>query len=128
LEETCGFCGEAMEVTLRKVVYRKVVGIENVPVLTCPQCDKYRVIHQAKRDLLQLLKRLGGEPAATVLQFEKYCPFARILKALDEDPIKSREGARDQVNELLDLYLLAQSVHDEHWMKEIKRKLKAISL
>jgi hypothetical protein len=125
----CRDCGERMKLTLRKVVYQKVVDIENVPVYTCPECERNHVLENIKLELTDLIRNLGEHPCKLQVKFEEHSSFTRLLVSLKENDISlpDEQKKQDHINELLDLYLLAQSLKDESWVTEISTRLKRFS-
>jgi len=116
-----------MGIELRNVVYRNSVRILNVPVHVCSdeRCDHSQVVDEVKDDLKRLMNDLGRNPARQNIDFEQFCEFSNLLVMVAD---RCEEKAvtytvEQKVNDLLDMFLLAQSVGDEKWMGEIRSRL-----
>ncbi|MGO0062305.1 hypothetical protein ACTID9_20180 [Brevibacillus fluminis] len=126
----CSRCGSEMTIMLRNVVYRKRVKIYNVPVHVCGdyECSHSQVVEMIKEDLKQLMKELGPTPRQQEIEFEQISELSHLLVYVADQTETSQETAvrtvvENRVNELLDLFLLAQSLGDERWCTEIRNRL-----
>ncbi len=123
----CSLCGNEMTIMLRNVVYRNRVKIHNVPVHVCTDecCAHSQVVESIKDDLKRLMKDLGQSPRRQDIEFEQISELSHMLVTVADHDEKSNVRARfeDRINELLDMFLLAQSLGDERWMLEIRQRL-----
>ncbi|EST53115.1 hypothetical protein T458_19745 [Brevibacillus panacihumi W25] len=129
MQKKCSRCGSEMEVVLRNVVYRKRVKILNVPVHVCVDdcCAHSQVVDVVKDDLKDLMTELGQNPERQAIEFEEMSELSNLLVLIaNEGDSTVREALEGRVNELLDLFLLAQSLGDEKWMLELRHRLTKI--
>jgi hypothetical protein len=126
----CSLCGCDMSIMLRNVVYRNRVKIHNVPVHVCTdeECAHSQVVDIIKEDLKNLMNHLGRNPQRQDIEFEEISEFSNLLVLVaeqdEEAPVK--QMLEERVNELLDMFLLAQSLGDHQWMSELRRRLNQI--
>ncbi|MCR2804879.1 hypothetical protein [Paenibacillus soyae] len=125
-------CGETMTMKLRTVIYSGKVEIDNVPIFSCASCSRSEVIPEVKPDLTGLIAQLGAHPHKGSFLFNECNEWADLLveaKAYKQQPEAHEVEAliEQRVNMLLDLYLLAQSLNDESWIEDIKKRLNQIS-
>ncbi len=127
MQKKCSRCGSSMSVMLRNVVYRNRVKIRNVPVHVCTdeECAYSQVVEGCKEELKQLMNDLGETPARQEIDFNQVSHFSDLLVLLSgpADEVLLTRAAEERVNELLDLFLLVQSLGDTQWMKEIRQRL-----
>ncbi|WP_223869650.1 hypothetical protein [Paenibacillus sabuli] len=121
-----------MTVKLRTVLFSGKVEIDNVPIFCCAACSQSEVLAEVKPDLTQLIEGLGDEPDKQTIAFEACNEWANLLLAVEAKPKSAEARSVEQmleqrVNQLLDLYLLAQSLSDEAWMEELERRLAQLS-
>jgi len=121
-------CGENMKLGLRTVVFAKKVNIMNVPVYNCSICGRNDVFHAVKDDVGRLIGRLGSRPAPVDIPFDQINELAGVLsraytdsKSLQASDIA--KAAEERTNQLLDMWLLAASVGDDSWQKELENRL-----
>lgn len=130
VQKKCSRCGNDMEIVLRNVVYKKRVKIMNVPVHVCVDecCAHSQVVDVIKDDLKSLMEELGQHPQRQAIEFEELSELSNLLVLIANEKANSsvREVLGERVNELLDLFLLAQSLGDQKWMKELRERLTKI--
>ncbi|WP_246005809.1 hypothetical protein [Brevibacillus gelatini] len=130
MQKKCSRCGNDMEIVLRNVVYKKRVKIMNVPVHVCVDecCAHSQVVDVIKDDLKSLMEELGQHPQRQAIEFEELSELSNLLVLIANEKANSsvREVLGERVNELLDLFLLAQSLGDQKWMKELRERLTKI--
>lgn len=130
VQKKCSRCGNDMEIVLRNVVYKKRVKIMNVPVHVCVDecCAHSQVVDVIKDDLKSLMEELGQHPQRQAIEFEELSELSNLLVFIANEKANSsvREVLGERVNELLDLFLLAQSLGDQKWMKELRERLTKI--
>ncbi|MGZ0050319.1 hypothetical protein [Brevibacillus gelatini] len=130
MQKKCSRCGNDMEIVLRNVVYKKRVKIMNVPVHVCVDecCAHSQVVDVIKDDLKSLMEELGQHPQRQAIEFEELSELSNLLVFIANEKANSsvREVLGERVNELLDLFLLAQSLGDQKWMKELRERLTKI--
>ncbi|GIQ68312.1 hypothetical protein DUZ99_04120 [Xylanibacillus composti] len=127
--KTCT-CGKEMNVRLRTVIYTNKVSITNVPVLCCEDCTSSEVVPEIKNDLKYLIKQLGNQPELQELDFGESNEFAYMLGMATRKELSHRaidDLVQDRINQLLDLLILASSLDDQTWTKDIERRLVQIS-
>ncbi|WP_312117273.1 hypothetical protein [Brevibacillus reuszeri] len=132
MQKKCSRCGNDMEIVLRNVVYRNRVKIMNVPVHVCvdDNCANSQVVDVIKDDLKSLMEELGHHPQRQAIEFEEMSELSNLLVLIangNEDSTV-RDVLSERVNELLDLFLLAQSLGDEKWMLELRERLTKIMI
>ncbi|CAG7622460.1 hypothetical protein ACFQI7_04985 [Paenibacillus allorhizosphaerae] len=123
-------CGKAMIIRLRTVIYQNKVEIENVPIFSCDSCSRSEVFSEVKPDLTSLIGTLGSKPGKQLLQFQDVSEIAHLMVKVTEkkraaDPVEMIIDER--INELLDLLLLAQSLQDEVWIADVRKRLSQIA-
>jgi len=129
MQKSC-LCGENMSLKLRTVILSGKVEIDNVPIYTCQACSRSEVIPEVKADLSGFIQELGEQPKKANFLFNERNEWANLLVEYKLTK-KTAQTAKDQLdqlmkrrtNELLDLYLLAQSLHDQDWLDSIVKKL-----
>jgi len=130
MQKRCSRCGNEMSIMLRNVVYRNRVKINNVPVYVCldEDCSHSQVVDMVKEDLKNLMNELGNNPPKQAVEFEEISEFSNllVLVADQEEEIPTKQLIEERINELLDIFLLAQSLGDEKWMGEVRKRLMQI--
>lgn len=121
-------CGESMALGLRKVFYSRTVSITGVPVYACEHCSRSEVYPGVKLDLSRLLSDLGAKPLPQEIRFDDVHEWARVLSQASSAslPLSAARIARlteERTNELLDLLLIAASLDDLAWKRELEGKL-----
>ncbi|PZE22883.1 hypothetical protein CBW46_001905 [Paenibacillus xerothermodurans] len=119
-----------MNIRLRTVIYQNKVQIENVPIFSCAVCQRSEVFAEVKPELTGVIGQLGTVPDKQLLQFEDISEIAHLMVKVTEkkrasDPVETI--VEERINELLDLLLLAQSLEDEPWTQEIRKRLAQIA-
>lgn len=126
MEKRCR-CGGWMVLTIRNVVYQGSVEIENVPVLTCERCERSEIAEAVKDDLKKLLDDLSCAAVPGKVNFEEVSEWAHVLVQYAENAhVPLRDMLGERIDDLLDLYLLAKTLNDEDWMREIQGRLKQV--
>lgn len=123
-------CGEHMSLKLRTVIYSGKVEIDNVPIYTCQACNRSEVIPEVKADLTGFIQGLGDHPIKQSYLFNECNEWANILveykqtaKTVHTAAEKLDDMLKHRTNELLDLFLLAQSLNDKEWLDSIVKRL-----
>nr|WP_102716426.1 hypothetical protein [Paenibacillus castaneae] len=125
-------CGDIMKMKLRTVIYSGKVEIDNVPIYSCTACNRSEVFPEVKPDLTGLISQLGAEPDKQTFLFNECNEWANLLveakagKGMMDQPAVERLIEK-RINKLLDLYLLAQSLNDEAWIQDLKKRLEQLS-
>lgn len=123
-------CGSSMSIRLRTVIYQNKVQIGNVPVYSCDSCNRSEVFCEIKGELTGLIGSLGNKPDKQQLQFEEVSEIAHLMVLATNEKCISISIERiieERINELLDLLLLAQSLNDESWVAEVRKRLSQIA-
>ncbi len=132
MHKKCSRCGQDMHIMLRNVVYRKRVKILNVPVHVCVDdcCAHSQVVDMIKDDLKKLMDDLGQNPQRQAIEFEEVSELSNLLVLVVKEGEEAdvRDVVEEKVNELLDLFLLAQSLGDQKWMLELRQRLTKIMI
>ncbi|NGQ97249.1 hypothetical protein G3578_19100 [Brevibacillus sp. SYP-B805] len=127
MNKRCSRCGSEMRIMLRNVVYRSKVRINHVPVHVCQNeyCSHSQVVDIIKDDLKKLMSDLGTHPTRQAIEFKDISEFSNALVLVANEPEGStaRIVIEERINELLDLFLLAQSLGDEDWIMDIRKRL-----
>lgn len=131
MQKRC-LCGDMMTMKLRTVIYSGKVEIDNVPIFSCVICNRSEVIPEVKPDLTGLIAQLGAEPDKQTFMFDECNEWASLLVEAKADKQKTDRAAverliEDRINQLLDLYLLAQTLNDEAWIADLDKRLKQLS-
>lgn len=123
----CSQCGSEMNIMLRQLVYRHRVNIYNVPILVCSDdtCTHSQVFEGIKGKLQKLVHDLGHNPNRQEIHFEEMSEFTNLLimVADEQDNCDVSKLVDERVNDLLDMFLLAQSLGDEKWEGELRKRL-----
>ncbi|MGG1553212.1 MULTISPECIES: hypothetical protein [Paenibacillus] len=123
-------CGRTMNLRLRTVIYQNKVDIENVPIYSCETCVRSEVVAHVKPELTGLIAKLGSKPEKQQLFFHEISEVAfLLLKVTEKEHINDsmEKIVEDRINELLDIMLLAQSLGDEPWAEETRKRLSQIT-
>jgi hypothetical protein len=119
-----------MNLRLRTVIYQNKVDIENVPIYSCEACGRSEVVPHVKPELTGLIGRLGSKPEKQQLFFHELSEVAfLLLKVTEKEHMNDsmEKIVEERINELLDILLLAQSLGDEPWTEEIRKRLSQIT-
>jgi hypothetical protein len=121
-----------MALALRTVIFAQKVNITNVPVYSCSLCGRNDVFHGVKEDVGRLIGQLGAKPNASSIPFNQVHELADVLSDLLRrmdtlQPEAIAKATEERTNRLLDLYLLASSLQDEEWKKELQCRLAQLS-
>jgi len=121
-----------MALGLRNVFYSKTVSIANVPVYACGYCSRNEVYPGVKSDLSRLLSDLGAKPLPREIRFDEMHEWAGMLShaASARMPLDAARIARmteERTNELLDLLLVAASLGDHAWKRELEGRLSQLN-
>lgn len=132
MQKQCS-CGEIMKLKLRTVIFSGKVEIDNVPIYTCDACSHSEVIPAVKADLSGLIQELGNQPKKQSYLFNECNEWANILveyklaqKTAQSAAYKLEQMVEQRTNDLLDLFLLAQSLQDEVWLESIRKRLQQL--
>jgi hypothetical protein len=123
-------CGSKMSFRLRTVIYKHVLEIENVPIYTCDSCSRSEVFHLVKSDLSALISQFGQSPEKRLFYFNESNELAYLLLSAAQKEHKHTPVDKileDRINQLLDLLLLAYSLHDETWIEDVLNRLSQIT-
>ncbi|MNR17315.1 hypothetical protein D3C85_1339670 [compost metagenome] len=83
-----------------------------------------------KPELTGLIGRLGSKPEKQQFSFHEVSEVAfLLLKVTEKERMNDsmEKIVEDRINELLDILLLAQSLGDEPWAEEIRKRLSQIT-
>jgi len=122
-------CGAAFKLRMRTVVYARKVKITRVPVYCCSGCGSHEVYAGVKSDIGKLIGRLGARPRKQTISFDELNECAGVLSQVLDlgnrtvQPDAAQRAAQERTNELLDLWLIASSLGDEHWKSELSERL-----
>jgi hypothetical protein len=123
-------CGSTMNIKLRTVIYKNKVEIENVPVFSCEDCRRSEVLAEVKSELTGVIGKLEQTTSKQHIHFNDISEIAHLMFKVTEkqyaaDPVE--KIVEERINELLDLLLLAQSLQDEPWVEDVRKRLEQIS-
>jgi len=119
-----------MSIGLRTLIYSNKVKIENVPVYSCSACERSEVLHDVKRDLSLLLRTLDDRPEMREIRFQEENELAFLMmEAMKRDRahVPVEKIVEERINQLLDMLLLARSLGDESWVRELRQRLAQIA-
>jgi len=125
-------CGSEMKIRLSTVIYSGRVEIDNVPIYSCPVCNRSEVFPEVKEDLTGLIGKLGAKPPKQSFSFSEWSEWADLLLQAgmggrEPDAREVERLVEERVNDLLDLHLLAQSLGDAAWQEELRGRLSQIA-
>lgn len=130
----CCRCGNEMELTLRTIIHARKVEIHHVPVFTCSHCGHSELVPEIKAEVVRLMQQSTGSESSNRIQifFEEEHEAARVFMDCLEQGGEDLEtlyglNAEERVNQLLDVYLVAQFYQDRNWLMDIERRLKQIN-
>ena len=129
MDKMCS-CGEPLDIRLRTVIFSSKVTIENVPVYSCDLFGFSAAMPEVKNELGEMIQNLGRNPDKQVIRFNEKNEIAFLLYEAtrrERRHIPVEMIVKERVNDLLDLLLLAQSLHDESWTEEVRKRLAQIS-
>lgn len=123
-------CGSTMNIKLRTVIYKNKIEIENVPVFSCEDCRRSEVLAEVKSELTGVIGELEKTDDKQHVHFNDICEIAHLMFKVTEkqyatEPVE--KIVEERINELLDLLLLAQSLKDEPWAEDVRKRLEQIS-
>jgi hypothetical protein len=121
-----------MSIKLRTVIYSGKVEIDNVPIYSCQSCSRSEVFPEVKPDLTGLIGQLGSEPAKQTFSFNEWNEWANLLMLACAEKKQPEQGEverliEERINSLLDLFLIARSLQDTEWEKDVQKRLTQIS-
>nr|WP_138751724.1 hypothetical protein [Paenibacillus sinopodophylli] len=125
-------CGDIMKMKLRTVIYSGKVEIDNVPIYSCTTCNRSEVFPEVKPDLTGLISQLGAQPDKQTFLFNECNEWANLLVEAKAEKLHTDQPAferliEQRINKLLDLLLLAQTLNDEAWISDVKKRLEQMS-
>jgi hypothetical protein len=111
-------------------MYRNRVRIRNVPVHICTSanCTNSQVVEAIKEDLKKLMNDLGQSPIRQDIGFDEVSELSHLLVSIADqtEEVDVTRLMEQRINDLLDLFLLAQSLGDQQWMNDIRKRLTKI--
>lgn len=119
-------CGLPMDIHQSTIIYKRKLRIEHVPIWNCEKCRNSELHAFLKEEVLFLIHESENHVAKQVIQFDEWSENAKIFYRLFDDEIHldSLKNIVDQrINELLDEWILVNSLHDENWLTDIRRRL-----
>jgi hypothetical protein len=120
-----------MNIRMRTVIYRSKIEIDNVPIFTCESCSKSEVFQPVKSELTDLINQIGKNPEKKQFYFNETSELAFLLMTVSQKEFMHTpvdQILEYRINELLDLLLLARSLQDEQWVKDILKRLSQITI
>jgi len=124
-------CGQQMSIGLRTVIFsNKKIKIENVPVYSCPVCERSEVLRDVKPELCALLETSEAEPGRREILFQEINELAFLLHEAarkERAHVPVEKIVEERVNDLLDMLLLARSLGDDGWAGELRLRLSQIA-
>ena len=127
-------CGQVMGLKLRTVIYSGKLEIDNVPIFSCDACQHSEVKASVKVELNELIQELGMLEQRKSIRFNELNEWADFLveyklqQKSNQTSVPLYESMlEERINDLLDLYLLAQQMNDQVWLESIRRKLEQLS-
>lgn len=123
-------CGLPMNLMLRTVVFARKVTVHCVPVFSCNECHHSQIHQDVKQHLSTVMKPFSTKLTKQTIYFQDINELAKLLfRASDPefDNNTVNEMIHLRINELNDLLLLAESIHDTEWVDELHDRLDQIS-
>jgi len=115
-----------MELTIRTLYLNRSLKIENVPVYSCPECEKHQLVGQSSSVIMNLIheSRRTNEKRK-VIPFEKKSELAQLLvMAYHQQGISyENKSIHEDVQDLLDELNMNGDLEESFWKKEIKRTI-----
>ncbi len=130
MQKRCS-CGKTMHMQIRSVIFADKVEIERVPIFTCESCNHSEIFAAVKDEIKQLIRRLGKHADNQQVNFSEINELAAIIvqASVQGNGISIMERLiEERVNQLLDMLILAKSLHESVWEEEIHHKLRQISM
>lgn len=129
-------CEQSLKLELRTVKYTRSVTIRHVPVLVCDQCLTYELIPSMRADLKKYVELFGPRPEITSFSLTDYHELAGVVydvladESCPDDRLhaKLEDEIQHRINLLLDMYRLAESMHDDVWITDIRQRLSQLSV
>ncbi|MWV45166.1 hypothetical protein GRF59_16190 [Paenibacillus sp. HJL G12] len=129
-------CEQHLNLELRTVMYTRSVMIRHVPVLVCDHCLTYELIPSMRPDLKKCVDLLGPDPSNTSFSLADYHELANLIYEVMTEADYSEDGLKrkleyeiqERINLLLDLYKMADRMHDIAWVGELRNRLSQLSV
>lgn len=124
-------CGIQMNIQLSTIIYKRKLFIERVPTWNCSKCQGTDFLPFIKEQLLSIIKQWQLLPYNQHILFDECSENAKLIYRWIEnyEEEKSLDTVIHQrINELLDEWILVESLHDEVWKNDIHRRLTQLSL
>ena len=101
-----------------------------MPIYSCESCGHTEILTGVKPHLTSLIAKLGSEPQQQKLNFEEINEWAYLIsRAIDRELMNEsiQHIVSERVDQLLDMMLLARSLHDYDWEDELRERLSQIT-
>ncbi|MFH5183001.1 hypothetical protein ACHHV8_10405 [Paenibacillus sp. TAB 01] len=88
------------------------------------------MLAEVKPELTGIIGKLGHLPEKQQLAFNDISEIAHLMKRVTEKHYAAapvEKIVEDRINELLDLLLLAQSLQDEPWIADVRKRLEQVA-
>lgn len=127
-------CGQKMGLKLRTVIYSGKLEIDNVPIYSCDACQHSEVQPGVKSELKGLIEEIGKITHKKSVRFNEINEWADFLLSYKLQEKNKQTSDRiynsmleERMNDLLDLYLIAQQMNDKEWIDSIQKRLEQLS-
>jgi hypothetical protein len=122
-------CQQPMNLLLRTIVFSQKVTVHNVPVYSCPICNRNEMHPSVKPQLKSIISELGTRPKKQKIYFQDVSELAKLLylaSSSEYDDRSVNDILHYRINELLDLLNVAEALNDPVWVDEIHDRLDQI--
>jgi len=125
MKKVCNNCGEEMEVTIRTLSFKRNLQIKNVPVYSCPSCERDELVDPIKPKIKKLTwKAERKEIDKKIIHFDKESELAQfvLMAYYDQEYSGNEHTIHEELHDLLDEMLL-NGVTEDEWKDVIQNKL-----
>lgn len=118
-------CGSEMEITLRTLYFNKKIEIKNVPVYSCSSCSANELMQQVKPKVRTIIKDAVKKSKKQTLYLDKYSELVQLITMLynEQDHPYKGKSIHGEVEELLEAFLIEDSLEEKHLDEQIHQKI-----
>lgn len=125
-------CGRTMELELRSVVWKRVVELRHVPVFHCHECGRDELLPLVTPLIKKVIKQRSDLQAKGKLAIDiaEHSDLTDILVEMAQKEIQADrlpEMIQKRIDELLDLFNVAQQSGDHEWLQSIRQRLQHLA-
>ncbi|MFC5987364.1 hypothetical protein [Marinicrinis lubricantis] len=119
-----------MDIYMRTVLFSDHLEIKGVPVYCCDECGRNEVLPGVKDHLKEMIQSSSKSAGKVSIDFSEQNEVALLLsRAADEDygNVSLEVIIDERINQLLDMLIMAQNLHNDEWIEDIQDRLSQIS-